>query len=108
VVQGVEYFRHLAVVDTVGVLAEGGMGVFVLKGSGIQLLLAASSLVTLVSGLRSRRKEGVIIEVPHRWGEVEPRGLSKLVSRAGLIGERQVGSCVLLCPTLAPFMLSRG
>jgi len=104
----VEYFGHLAMVGAVEVLAEGGVGVFVLEGVSARLLLGGSLLATLASSLRVRRSEGVVVEVPSWRGEVEPRRFSELVCRAGLVGGSQVGSCVLPCFTSAPFMLSRG
>ena len=104
----VEYFRHLVVVGAVEVLAEGGVGVFVLKRLLVRPLLGASPLVTLASSLRSWRGEGVVVEVPSWRGEVEPRGFCKLVRRAGLIGGSQVGSCTFPRLTSAPFMLLRG
>jgi len=104
----VEYFGHLVVIGAVEVLAEGGVGVFVLKGLLVRPLLSASLLATLASSLRSRGSEGVVVEVPSWRGEVEPRGFCKLVCRAGLIGGSQVGSCTLPCLTSASFMPLRG
>ena len=106
--RGVEYFGHLAVIGAVEVLAEGGVGVFVLEGVFARLLLGGSLLATLASSLRSRRSEGVVVEVPSWRGKVEPGGLSELVCRAGLVGRSQVGSCIFPRLTSAPFMLLRG
>ena len=104
----VEYFGHLTVVGAVEVLAEGGVSVLVFQGLFVRPLLGASLLAALASSLRGRRSEGVVVEVPSWRGEVEPRGFSKLVCGAGLVGGSQVGSCVFPRLTSAPFMLSRG
>jgi hypothetical protein len=104
----VEYLGHLAVICAVEVLAEGGMGVLVLEGLLVRLPLGISPLATLASSLRGRRSEGIVVEVPSRRGEVEPRGFSELVCRAGLIGRSQVGECTFPHFTCALFMLSRG
>ena len=66
---GVEYFGHLAVVDAVGVVAEGHVGVFVLKG--FRFALAASTTPSAGRG-RDRRCGGVDIEVPGRRGKLVP------------------------------------
>jgi hypothetical protein len=42
VVRGVKYFRHLAMVDAVGVITEGYMSVLVLKGFGLALVASAA------------------------------------------------------------------
>ena len=104
----VKYFGHLAVVSAVGLSTKGSMGVFVLEGLSVRPLLGASFLMALVSALRSQGSEGVVVEVPSWRGEVEPRGFSELVGRAGSIGGSQVGGCVSLRLTSALFMLSRG
>ena len=49
----------------VDVAAEGSVGILVVKGLGFGLLLAL--LMMLVSELRSRRSEGVVVDVPGGW-----------------------------------------
>jgi hypothetical protein len=66
---GVEYFGHLAVVDAVGVVAEGCVGVFVLEGFG--LTLAASTTLSAGGG-RDGGCGGVGVEVPGRRRELVP------------------------------------
>jgi len=95
------------VVDTVGVLTEGSVGVFVFEGLGSCLLLV-TLLVMLASDLRSRRMECVVVEVPGRWWEVEPRGFSELVSRGGSVGGSQVGCCILSSSNFALLISLRG
>jgi len=102
----VKYFGHLAVVGAIEVLAEGGVSVLVFEGLFVWPLL--SFLAALASSLRGGRSEGVVVEVPRWRGEVEPRGFSKLVCRAGLIGGSQVGGCILPPLASALVMLSRG
>jgi hypothetical protein len=68
---GVEYFRHLAVVGAVGEVAEGFMGVLVLKGFGFALTVSAGFSV---GGGRSGECGVVSVEVPGRRGELVPRG----------------------------------
>ena len=66
---GVKYFRHLAVVDAVGVVAESRMGVFVFEGFGF--VLAASMTPSAGRG-RDGGCGGVDIEVPGRRGKLVP------------------------------------
>jgi hypothetical protein len=108
VARRVENLGHLAVVDAIEVLAEGGVGVLVLEGLPVRLLLGTSFLAASTSSLRGRRSEGVVVEVPSWRREVEPRGFSKLVCGAGLIGGSQVGRYVSPRLTSALFMLLRG
>ena len=65
----VEYFGHLAVVDAVGVVAEGRVGVFVLEGLGFAL-----TALTMLSAGRGRDEGcgGVDVEVPGRRGKLVP------------------------------------
>jgi hypothetical protein len=65
VARGVNSFGHLAVSDIVGVMAEGGVGVFVVEWLVLCLLLTL--LAVLASDLRSRRSESVVIEAPSGW-----------------------------------------
>ena len=66
---GVEHFRHLVVVDTVGVAAKGRVGVLVLEGFGF---VFAASMALSVGGGRSRECSGVDVEVPGRRGKLVP------------------------------------
>jgi hypothetical protein len=66
---GVEYFRHLAVVDAVRVVAEGRVGVFVLEGFGFAL--AASTTLSVGRG-RDGGCGGVNVKVPGRRGKLVP------------------------------------
>ena len=103
----VEYFGHLVVDSAVEVSTEGGVGVLVFEGLFVWLPFV-SFLAMLASDLRGWRSEGVVVEVPSWRREVEPRGFSKLVGGAGLVGGSQVGDCVSLRLASALFMLSRG
>jgi hypothetical protein len=69
-VGGVEHFRHLAVIDAVGVVAKGHMGVLVFEGFGLVL---AVLVVLSVRGGRSRERGIVSVEVPGRGGKLVPR-----------------------------------
>ena len=44
--RGIKYFRHLAMVDIVEVVTEGGMGVLMLKGLILALVASAALLVS--------------------------------------------------------------
>ena len=86
---GVKHLRHLAMVDAVGVVAKGCMGVLVFEGSS--LVLVAS--VTLSVGRGRSGECGVVgVEVPSRRGELVPRW--RVVEQVGgmrLVGRSQVG-----------------
>jgi hypothetical protein len=67
--------RHLLlVVDTEGILAEGGVG----------LLLALATILLFLG--RGRGFKGVVIEVPYRWGKHPV--VHQLVVLVGLIRGR--------------------
>jgi len=67
---GVEHFRHLVVVDAVGVIAKGCVGVLVFKGFDFAL---AALAVLSVGGGRSGECGVVGVKVPSRRGELVPR-----------------------------------
>jgi hypothetical protein len=68
--RGVKYFRHLAVVDAVGVVTKGRVSVPVFEGFGFAL---AASVVLLARGQGSGGCGGVVIvKVPSRRGELVP------------------------------------
>jgi hypothetical protein len=69
-VGGVEHFRHLVVVDAVGVVSKGCMGVLVFEGFGFVLVASA---VLLVRGGRSGECGVIDVEVPGRRGKLVPR-----------------------------------
>jgi hypothetical protein len=103
---GVEHFRHLAMVDAAGVVAEGCVGVLVLEGFGLVLVVSAA--------LSTRRWEsggcgGVVVKVPGRRGKLVPgRQVVKQVGRAHPVGRSQVGSWSFLACSSPLFMLLRG
>ena len=66
---GVEYLRHLAVVDTVGVIAEGRVGVLVLEG--FRFVLAALTMSSAGRG-RDGGCGDVNVKVPGRRGKLVP------------------------------------
>jgi hypothetical protein len=45
VARGVKYFRHLAVVDAVGVITKGSVSVLVLKGFSFAFVTSVAPLV---------------------------------------------------------------
>jgi hypothetical protein len=70
-VRGVKDFRHLSVDGAVDVVAEGSMGVLVVKGLGLAPCFTLAFLMVLTSELRSGWSEGVIINVPGWWWQVK-------------------------------------
>jgi hypothetical protein len=94
------------VVDTVGVVAKGGVGVLVLEGFGFAL---AGSMVLLVGGGRSGECSGVVVEIPGRRGELVPgRQVVEQVGGACLVSGSQVGDWASSARSSPLFMLSRG
>ncbi len=64
VIRWVGVLRHaLSMVDAKGVPAKGGMGLAVFEGLGLLLVLLASWFL-----LGGWWFEGVVVQVPHRWG----------------------------------------
>jgi hypothetical protein len=105
-VRGVEYFGHLAVVDAVGDVAEGRVGVFVLEGLGF--VLTASTML-LVGGGRDGGCGGVVVEVPGRRGELVPGWrVAEQVGGVRLVGRSQVGGWPSSACSSPLFMWSRG
>ena len=105
-VGGVEHFRHLVVVDTVGVAAKGCVGVLVFEGFGFAL--AALMALSLGRG-RSRGCSGVVIEVPGRRGKLVPGW--RVIEQVGgvcLVGRSQVGDWPSSACSSPLFMRSRG
>jgi len=103
---GDEYFGHLAVVDAVGVVAKGCVGILVLEGFGFAL---AASMALSVGGGRSRECSGVGVEVPGRRGELVPgRRVVEQVGGICLVGRSQVGDWSSSAHSSPLFMLSRG
>jgi hypothetical protein len=103
---GVEYFGHLAVVDAVGVIAEGHVGVFVLEGLGFAL--TASTMLSAGGG-RDGGCGGVDVKVPGRRGKLVPGW--RVIEQVGgvhLIGRSQVGDWSSSACSSPLFMQSRG
>jgi hypothetical protein len=103
----IKYFRHLAMDRAVDVVAEGGMGILVLKRLGLGLLLAIAFLTALMSELRSGWSEGVIVNVPggQRQVKLGRRGFRELVGGAGVVSGCQLGDGSCCALPRAPFML---
>ena len=98
---------HLSVIDAKGVLAKGGVGVFVFKGFGLPFLPVV--VVLAVVHRWGGQLEHVVIQVPGRWQELIPGGSkAELVVTTHLIGGSQNGSCSLPLDVMALFMLLWG
>jgi hypothetical protein len=89
--------------DTVDVLAEGGVGVFVFERLGFGLLPVA----LFVALARNRRGKGGVVKVPSWWREVKPRWFGELIGGVGSIGGSQVGGCTSLGFAFTLFILLR-